>query len=176
MLLSLELPRASDGSCLVRASLEVENLSVPLATTAPTAACPLRGRDTPRMRSGYTRRLDDLPPLGRCVRLQVAVRRFVRPRSELPRHIFTDRLPGFAAPRARTTDRLRQTQTDIGPALGGPDNRHCFSKAIRHDDLESRIVTDPSRRDLMTRSSAGTRMGAGTNDGHDGNDLGSMGL
>jgi transposase len=69
--------------------------------------------------SRYTRRLDDLPCLGRCVRLRVTVRRFVCPQSDCPRRIFAERLPGFAAPRARTTDRLRRTQTDIGSSLGG---------------------------------------------------------
>jgi transposase len=69
--------------------------------------------------SRYTRRLDDLPCLGRCVRLQVAVRRFVCPQLDCPRRIFTERLPGFAAPWARTTDRLCQTQADIGSSLGG---------------------------------------------------------
>jgi transposase len=118
-LLPLELLRAPEGSCLVRACLDVQNLTVHLATTAPTAACPLCGYDTPRVHSRYTRRLDDLPCLGRCVRLQVAVRRFACPRPDCPRRIFTERLPGFAAPWARTTDRLRQTQTDIGSSLGG---------------------------------------------------------
>ena len=118
-MLPLELLRAPEGSCLVRACLDVENLTVHLATTAPTAVCPLCGYDTPRVHSRYTRRLDDLPCLGRCVRLQVAVRRFVCPRPDCPRRIFTERLPGFAAPWARTTDRLRQTQTDIGSSLGG---------------------------------------------------------
>jgi transposase len=69
--------------------------------------------------SRYTRRLDDLPCLGRSVRLQVAVRRFVCPQPDCPRRIFSERLPGFAAPWARATDRLRQTQTDIGSSLGG---------------------------------------------------------
>ena len=119
MLLPLELLGAPEGSCLVRACLDVENLTVHLATTAPTAACPLCGYDTPRVHSRYTRRLDDLPCLGRCVRLQVAVRRFACPQPDCPRRIFTERLPGFAAPWARTTDRLRQTQTDIGSSLGG---------------------------------------------------------
>ena len=119
MLLPLELLGAPEGSCLVRACLDVENLTVHLATTAPTAACPRCGSDTRRVHSRYTRRLDDLPCLGRCVRLQVAVRRFVCPQSDCPRRIFTERLPGFAAPWARTTDRLRQTQTDIGSSLGG---------------------------------------------------------
>ena len=119
MLLPLELLGAPEGSCLVRACLDVENLTVHLAITAPTAACPLCGSDTRRVHSRYTRRLDDLPCLGRCVRLQVAVRRFVCPQSDCPRRIFAERLPGFAAPWARTTDRLRQTQTDIGSSLGG---------------------------------------------------------
>ena len=119
MLLPLELLGAPEGSCLVRACLDVDNLTVHLAITAPTAVCPLCGFDTRRVHSRYTRRLDDLPCFGRCVRLWIAVRRFVCPRSDCPRRIFAERLPGFAAPRARTTDRLRQTQTDIGLSLGG---------------------------------------------------------
>ncbi len=118
-MLPLELLGAPEGSCLVRACLDVENLTVHLAITAPTAACPLCGHDTPRVHSRYTRRLDDLPCLGRCVRLQVAVRRFACPQTDCPRRIFTERLPGFAAPWARATDRLRQTETDIGSSLGG---------------------------------------------------------
>jgi transposase len=118
-LLPLELLGAPEGSCLVRACLDVESLTVHLATTAPTAACPLCGYDARRVHSRYTRRLDDLPCLGRCVRLQFAVRRFVCPQSDCPRRIFAERLPGFAAPWARTTDRLCHTQADIGSSLGG---------------------------------------------------------
>src|SRR3954469_9967750 len=118
LVLPLELLGAPEGSCLVRACLDVENLTVHLAITAPTAACPLCGHDPPRVHSRYTRRLDDLPCLGRCVRLQVAVRRFACPQTDCPRRIFTERLPGVAAPWARSTDRLRQTQTDIGSSLG----------------------------------------------------------
>jgi transposase len=118
-LLPLELLLAPDGSHLIRACLDVENLTVYLAITASTAACPLCGYDTPRVHSRYTRRLDDLPCLGRCVRLQVAVRRFVCPQPDCPRRIFAERLPGFAATRARATDRLRQAQAAIGSSLGG---------------------------------------------------------
>ena len=118
-MLPLELLRAPDGSCLVRACLDVENLTVHLTTTAPTAGCPLCSYDSPRVHSRYNRRLDDLPCLGRCVRLHLAVRRFVCPRSDCPRRIFTERLLGFTAPWARTTDRLRQAQMDIGSSLGG---------------------------------------------------------
>jgi transposase len=119
VLLPLDLLGAPEGSCLIRACLDVENLTVHLAITAPTAACPLCSSDTRRVHSRYTRRLDDLPCLGRCVRLRIAVRRFVCPRADCPRRIFAERLPGFAAPWARTTDRLRRTHTDIGSSLGG---------------------------------------------------------
>jgi transposase len=47
------------------------------------------------------------------------VRRYVCQRPDYPRRIFAERLPRFAATRARTTDRLRQTQTVIGSSLGG---------------------------------------------------------
>jgi transposase len=119
LVLPLELLGAPEGSCLVRACLDVEQLTVHLAITAPTAACPVCGSDARRVRGRYTRRLDDLPCLGRRVRLCVVVRRFVCPKSDFPRRIFAERLPGFAAPRARTTDRLRQAQADIGSSLGG---------------------------------------------------------
>lgn len=118
-MLPLDLLGAPEGSRLVHACLDVESLTVYLTITTPTAACPLCGHDTSRMHSRYTRRLDDLPCLGRRVRLQIAVRRFVCPQPDCPRRIFAERLPGFAAPRARTTDRLRKTQTDIGSSLGG---------------------------------------------------------
>src|SRR5205823_10308224 len=44
---------------------------------------------------------------------------FSCPQPECPRRIFAERLPGFAQPHARTTDRLQQTHTEIGCALGG---------------------------------------------------------
>src|SRR5262249_57771668 len=88
-------------------------------TRPPRAACPAGGPAARRVRSRYTRWLDDLPCLGRRVRLRVAVRRYACPRPDCPRRIFAERLPGFAAPRARATDRLRQAQTDIGSSPGG---------------------------------------------------------
>ena len=119
-MLPLELLGAPEGSCLVRACLDVEQLTVHLAITAPTAACPVCGSDARRVRGRYARRLDDLPCLGQRVRLCVVVRRFVCPTSDCPRRIFAERLPGFAAPRARTTDRLRRAQTVSHRASSGP--------------------------------------------------------
>jgi transposase len=110
---------APEGSRLVRACLDVESLTVHLTTTAPTAICPLCGSDSRRVHGRYTRRLDDLPCLGRPVRLRITVRRFVCQQTGCPRRIFAERLPGLASPRARVTDRLRRTQAAIGSSLGG---------------------------------------------------------
>jgi transposase len=121
-------------------------------TTAPTAECPLCGLDTHRVHSRYSRRLDDLPCLGRCVRLQLAVRRFVCPQSDCPRRIFAERLPGFAAPWARTTDRLRQTQTDIGSSLGGEAGARLASRMAITTSPECHEVKRNSKIALHLRS------------------------
>jgi hypothetical protein len=165
-LFPLELLGAPEGSRLVHAFLDVESLTVHLTTTAPTAACPLCGADARRVHSRYTRRLDDLPCLGRRLRLQVAVRRFVCPQPDCPRRIFAERLPGFAAPRARTTDRLRQTQTGIGSFLGGEAGARLAARmgmTTSPDTLLRRVKRlkyEPSRAGSrptpVSSSSAGT--------------------
>ena len=83
------------------------------------AACPRCGSEARNVHSRSSRRLADLPCLGRAVRLRVTVRRFSCPQPECPRLIFAERLPGFAEPHARTTSRLRQAHEAIGYALWG---------------------------------------------------------
>jgi len=119
LLLPLASLGAPEGSRLVHAVLDLDDLTINLAITAPTAVCPLCRAVTRRIHSRYTRHLADLPCFGQHVRLRITVRRFVCPRADCPRRIFGERLPGFAAPRARSTDRLRQAQTAIGSSLGG---------------------------------------------------------
>ena len=118
-MLPLELFAAPAGSRLDQCTLDLDNLTVYLAITNPTAACPLCGSDARRVHSRYTRRLADLPCFGRAVQLHVAVRRFSCPEPECPRRIFAERLPGFAEPHARTTARLCRAHESIGCALGG---------------------------------------------------------
>jgi transposase len=118
-LLPVELFSAPSGSHLVHCALDVEDLTVHLAITTPNATCPVCGSDARRIHSRYTRRLTDLPCLGRAVRLRVTVRRFSCPQPDCPRRIFAERLPGFAEPHARTTARLGRAHDSIGYALGG---------------------------------------------------------
>jgi hypothetical protein len=119
LLLPLELFAAPAGSRLVDCVLDVDNLTVHLAITSPTASCPICGSDASRVHSRCTRHLADLPCFDRSVQLHVSVRRFSCPEPKCPRHIFVERLPGFAEPYARTTARLRQAHESIGYHLGG---------------------------------------------------------
>ena len=141
-MLPVELFSAPPGSRLDHCALDVEDLTVHLAITAPNATCPVCGADARRIHSRYTRRIADLPCFGRAVRIQLTVRRFSCPEPRCPRLIFAERLPGFAEPHARTTARLRQAHESIGYALGGEAGSRLtagLSMTISADTLLRRI-------------------------------------
>jgi transposase len=141
-LLPLELFSAPAGSRLDHCALDVDRLTIHLAITAPNATCPTCGGDSGRVHSRYTRRLADLPCLGRPVRLHVTVRRFFCPLPHCARRIFAERLPGFAEPFARTTPRLRGAHESIGYALGGEAGARLtlgLAMAISPDTLLRRV-------------------------------------
>jgi transposase len=130
-LVSLDLLNAPAGSRLDQSVLDDKSLTVVLATTTLSSACPLCAFDYSRVHSRYTRRFADLPCFGRAVQLHVAVRRFFCSELQCPRRIFAERLPGFAAPYARTTCLLRATHEALGCALGGePGSRLSIRLAI----------------------------------------------
>jgi transposase len=111
---------------VVRTDRVIRLVAVP---TRRTAACPGCGRRSRRVHSQYARTLADLPCAGDVVTVLVRARRFVCQRPSCPRRIFTERLPGLAAPFARKTARLyTQLQAD-GVALGGdPGARHAAAE------------------------------------------------
>ena len=130
-MVSLDLLNAPAGSRLDQSVLDDKSLTVVLATTTLSSACPLCAFDSSRVHSRYTRRFADLPCFGRAVQLHVAVRRFFCSELQCQRRIFAERLPGFAAPYARTTSLLRATHEAIGCALGGePGSRLSIRLAI----------------------------------------------
>jgi transposase len=69
--------------------------------------------------SRYTRTLADLPWSGYGITWRLHVRKFFCRHPTCPRHIFTERLPGLAAPWARRTLRLTARLLAMGLALGG---------------------------------------------------------
>ncbi len=141
-MLLLDLLGAPAGSRLDRAILTGDTLTLVLTTTAPTASCPTCGTESWSVHSRYTRRLADLPGFGLRVRLQVIARRFCCPNVECPRRIFVERLAKLAAPHARATARLAETQHEIGSALGGEAGARLaarMSMTISPDTLLRRV-------------------------------------
>lgn len=127
-------------------SLRVEAGTIILTTRtcSETAPCPICGRPSSRVHSWYRRRLADLPWQGIPARLMLWSRRFFCDTPDCPRRIFTERLPGVAAPHARRTDRLRAWLRHVAFALGGEPGVRLLCQlgiAVCGDTLLAQIRT-----------------------------------
>lgn len=94
-------------------------VSLSVASTRPSASCPICGQESARLHSHYLRTLADLPWGGRAVRLSLRVRRFRCSSPECTRSIFAERLPNLVESYARKTVRLHEVLEMVGFALGG---------------------------------------------------------
>lgn len=94
-------------------------LTLNLTSTQTQAVCPICGQYSHRVHSRYERTLADLPCIEFSLTLIVHVCKFFCSNPACPRRIFTERLPGVAAPWARKTVRFVQRLQSIGLALGG---------------------------------------------------------
>ncbi len=112
------LPKAP-GRRLEDVSVGAESVSLSVASTRPSAACPACGRESGRLHSHYRRTVADLPWGGHCVQLSVRVRRFHCSDPRCPRRIFAERLPSVVEPYAQKTERLREILLLVGFVLGG---------------------------------------------------------
>jgi transposase len=92
--------------------------------------------------SYYTRTLADLPWSGYGITWQLRVRKLFCRTALCPRRIFTERLPGIAAPWARRTLRLAARLLAMGLALGGAAGAR-LSQSFRRA---------PARRPALRRS------------------------
>ena len=95
------------------------HLTLSLSSIQTIVPCPLCGGLTHRIHSHYERTLADLPCVHFRLRLILQVCKFFCLNAECRRRIFTERLPGVAAPWARKTIRFIQRLQSIGLALGG---------------------------------------------------------
>ena len=94
-------------------------VTLTLTSRSRPAPCPLCGRRARRTHSWYGRALADLPWGEHAVAVQLRARKLFCDNTRCKRHIFTERLPGVAAPWARKTARLSERLTAMGLALGG---------------------------------------------------------
>jgi transposase len=117
-----------------------------------TIRCPACERRAGRVHSRYERTLADLPWGDHAIVLRLRVRRLFCDNARCERRIFTERLPGVAAPWARKTARLAGRLTAIGLALGGaagarlsrallvPTARNTLLRLIRAATLPPRVT------------------------------------
>lgn len=84
-----------------------------------TAVCPKCSQASSRIHSRYRRKLADLPWANIPVLIELGVRRFFCDNPACARRIFSERLTTVAAPWARRTQRLADTQRKIGLVAGG---------------------------------------------------------
>ncbi len=90
-----------------------------LISRSRPAPCPLCGQRAKRTHSWYKRALADLPWGEHAVAVQLHVRKLFCDNAKCKRRIYTERMPGVAAPWARKTGRLCERLTAVGLALGG---------------------------------------------------------
>lgn len=112
------LPKAP-GLKLEDVAIDAGMVSLSIASTRPSASCPVCSQKTARLHSRYLRTMADLPWGSRSVHLSLRVRRFRCTDSECPRQIFAERLPSVVKPYARKTTRLHEILNLVGFALGG---------------------------------------------------------
>jgi transposase len=117
-------------------------ITLTLQSRSRMACCPLCCRRASRVHSRYERTLADLPWGEHAILLRLRVRRLFCDNARCERRIFTERLPGIAAPWARKTARLATRLTALGLAMGG-------AAGVRL----SRVLLIPTARNTLLRLS-----------------------
>ena len=112
----LQLP---EGMLLDQIQITEDGFIITVVATAATSCCPLCSQPSSSIHCRYNRTLRDVPCAGRRVQLLLTVRKFSCRNPFCERKVFSERLPTFVEPWARTTIRYHQQITSIGLATCG---------------------------------------------------------
>jgi transposase len=121
----LSLP---EGMLVEQIQITENGLVIAVVATHPTSCCPLCSEMSSSIQSHYRRVLRDVPCAGRRVQLLLTVRKFYCRNPLCQRKVFTERLPTFVEPWARTTIRFCQQLTSIGLATCGKGGARLASR------------------------------------------------
>jgi transposase len=128
---------------LERNEIAEQALVLSLSLNTPKATCPLCQQAASRVHSHYIRTLQDMPCVGKTLRLLVQVRRFFCENPACIRKIFVERLPDLTSVYARRTTRAPSALSEVGFVLGGkagaamsaflglPSNRMTILRMLR---------------------------------------------
>lgn len=107
------------GLVVKQARSDPAEIILVVESSALGAVCPFCGHFSDCRHSQYVRRLLDLPADSRKVVVHWRIRKFRCINPNCRHRVFAERIPGFARPHARRTERLDQLLTRIGVFLGG---------------------------------------------------------
>lgn len=121
ILLRLEellFPSIADVAVL-SVDVNIAIVRVGVQCTAAGASCPGCGAWSAQVHGSYLRFPADVPSAGRCVVLQLRVRRFTCQNAECGRRTFVEQIPGLTRRHGQRTEQLRSALAAIGLALAG---------------------------------------------------------
>ena len=104
---------------LISYSLTAKVLTLEIRTKSRWSKCPDCYQLSRRIHSSYVRTVRDLPMASFAVVLHVCVQRFFCDNGACPRCTFTERMPGRIEAYARRTNRMANSQCEVGFVTGG---------------------------------------------------------
>jgi transposase len=105
-----------------------EELRVCVTSQRDHSCCPVCGTVSRTIHSYYRRKPQDLPCVGRPLRLVLTVKKFFCRETSCARKIFAERLPDLIEVSSRLTKRLRAAVQDIGFATCGKGGERLSAK------------------------------------------------
>jgi transposase len=117
-----------DGLEMTAVSETAEEVLVRVTSHRSSSPCPRCSTPSSAIHSLYRRQPQDLPSIGRPMRLVFTVRKFFCRYPNCCRKVFTERLPDFIEASSRLTKRLRTAVQEIGFATGGKGGERLSDK------------------------------------------------
>jgi transposase len=117
-----------DGLEMTAVSETAEEVLVRVTSHRSSSPCPRCSTPSSAIHSLYRRQPQDLPSIGRPIRLVFTVRKFFCRNPNCCRKVFTERLPDFIEASSRLTRRLRTAVQEIGFATGGKGGERLSDK------------------------------------------------
>jgi transposase len=117
-----------EGLEMTSISEKAEELLVHVTSHRSSSPCPHCATPSSAIHSAYCRHPQDLPCVGRPIRLIFTVRKFFCRNPNCSRKVFTERLPDFIEASSRLTKRLRTGVQEIGFATCGKGGERLSDK------------------------------------------------
>ncbi|TMD63825.1 MAG: ISL3 family transposase [Chloroflexi bacterium] len=116
------------GLCMTSVSETADEVVVCVTSQRESSPCPQCSISSSAIHSFYRRHPQDLPCVGRPIRLILTVRKFFCRNPNCHRKVFTERLPDFIVVSSRLTKRLRTGVQEIGFETSGKGGERLGDK------------------------------------------------